>query len=227
MQEPSFNEFLSTTTSNISYTEFALNIFLSAILAISLSWIYSKYGNSLSNRKQFGKIFLLVSMTTMLMITIVKSSLALSLGLVGALSIIRFRAAIKEPEELVYLFLAIAIGLGFGAEQTGITILAFFVIVVIIVIFKKSTKKIDENKNLHLTIQSDSELKIKIEDVVKVLDENCDTVNLRRLDETKKNIEVSFFVEFQNFTQMNSAKLALQELDDNLKITFLDNKGIL
>ncbi len=227
MQEPSFNEFLSTTTSNISYTEFALNIFLSAILAISLSWIYSKYGNSLSNRKQFGKIFLLVSMTTMLMITIVKSSLALSLGLVGALSIIRFRAAIKEPEELVYLFLAIAIGLGFGAEQTGITILAFFVIVVIIVIFKKSTKKIDQNKNLHLTIQSDSELKIKIEDVVKVLDENCDTVNLRRLDETKKNIEVSFFVGIQNFTQMNSAKLALQELDDNLKITFLDNKGIL
>ena len=50
-------------------------------------------------------------MTTMLIISIVKSSLALSLGLVGALSIIRFRAAIKEPEELAYLFLAIGISI--------------------------------------------------------------------------------------------------------------------
>jgi len=48
-------------------------------------------------------------MTTMLVISIVKSSLALSLGLVGALSIVRFRSAIKEPEELVYIFLSMAI----------------------------------------------------------------------------------------------------------------------
>ena len=53
----------------------------------------------------------------MVMITIVKSSLALSLGLVGALSIVRFRTAIKEPEELSYAFLSIAIGLGLGADQ--------------------------------------------------------------------------------------------------------------
>lgn len=59
----------------------------------------------------------------MLVITVVKSSLALSLGLVGALSIIRFRSAIKEPEELTYLFLAISLGLGFGANQTVITII--------------------------------------------------------------------------------------------------------
>ena len=52
-----------------------------------------------------------------LIISIVKSSLALSLGLVGALSIVRFRAAIKEPEELVYLFFVISIGLSNGANQ--------------------------------------------------------------------------------------------------------------
>ena len=59
-------------------------------------------------------------------------TMALSLGLVGALSIIRFRAAIKEPEELSYLFLAISVGLGFGAEQTVITMLAFFVMLAIL-----------------------------------------------------------------------------------------------
>ena len=63
--------------------------------------VYAKYGNSLSNRKKLMQTFVLISVTVMLVISIVKSSLALSLGLVGALSIVRFRAAIKEPEELI------------------------------------------------------------------------------------------------------------------------------
>ena len=66
---------------------------------------------------------------------VVKTSLALSLGLVGALSIVRFRTPIKEPEELIYLFLAIAIGLGFGAGYPIITILIVIVILVIIYFF--------------------------------------------------------------------------------------------
>ena len=64
----------------------------------------------------------LLAVTTMFIITVVKSSLALSLGLVGALSIVRFRAAIKEPEELTYLFFAISIGLGLGADQRVVTL---------------------------------------------------------------------------------------------------------
>ncbi len=56
----------------------------------------------------------MLTVITLLVISIVKSSLALSLGLVGALSIVRFRTAIKDPEELIYLFFSIAIGLGMG-----------------------------------------------------------------------------------------------------------------
>lgn len=226
MQE-SFDEFLATSSANIPISGFIINIILSALMAISLSWLYGKYGNSLSNRKQFSKNFLLISMTTMLMITIVKSSLALSLGLVGALSIIRFRAAIKEPEELAYLFLAIAIGLGLGAEQTIITIIAFVIISMIVIISKKYSKKFTENQNLHLSIQSNGNKKIKIDDLLEVLKEFCDKVDLRRLDETHEHLEASFMVESQNFAQLNNAKEALQKLDSKLKITFLDNKGLL
>jgi hypothetical protein len=62
--------------------------------------------------------------TTTLIIRIVRSSPALSLGFVRASSIVRFRAAIKEPEELVFPFLAISIGLGLGAGQALVTIVA-------------------------------------------------------------------------------------------------------
>jgi len=222
-----FEQFLATSSANIPILGFILNIILAALLAISLSWIYGKYGNSLSNRKQFGKNFLLITMTTMLMISIVKSSLALSLGLVGALSIIRFRAAIKEPEELAYLFLAIAIGLGLGADQTGITLLAFIIISIIVIITKKFSKKFHDNQNLYLTIQSNESKKLSIDTILEILKKNCDVVDLRRLDETNEILEASFMVESRNFNQLNKAKVELQELDRNLKITLLDNKGLL
>jgi hypothetical protein len=226
MTQP-FEQFIATSSTNISILGFILNIVLSAVLATLLSWVYIKYGNSLSNRRQFAKNFLIITMTTMFIITIVKSSLALSLGLVGALSIIRFRAAIKEPEELAYLFLTIAVGLGFGANQTGITLLAFMLILILIIISKKFSKKYHDNQNLHLTIQSKDSKKVNIEAILEVLKRNCDEVDLRRLDETSEYLEVSFMVEAKDFAQLNNAKAELQKLDNDLKITFLDNKGLM
>ena len=77
------------------------------------------------------RTLIVISIVTFLVITVVKSSLALSLGLVGALSIIRFRTPIKEPFELSYLFLSIAIGLGFGAGQVIATATVVFVLLVL------------------------------------------------------------------------------------------------
>ncbi|MCD4650418.1 MAG: DUF4956 domain-containing protein [Candidatus Cloacimonetes bacterium] len=222
-----FQDFVSASGANIPLFGFTINLILSAILAIVLSWIYTKYGNSLSNRKQFGKNFLLITMTTMLIISVVKSSLALSLGLVGALSIIRFRAAIKEPEELAYLFMAIAIGLGFGADQTGITLLAFAIVALIVIFTKKFSKKFHENQNLYLTIHCTDTQTISIDIILEILKKYCDAVDLRRFDETNEMLEVSFLVEAQNFEQLSKTKTELQKLNKELKITFLDNKGLL
>ena len=220
-----FEQFLSTSSTNIPIVGFIFNIILSAILSLILSWIYTKYGVSLSNRKQFSRNFLLITMTTMLVITIVKSSLALSLGLVGALSIIRFRAAIKEPEELTFIFLAIAIGLGLGANQTGITLLAFIIISAIIVIIRKIPSEFYQNQSLYFTIQSTSSTKLNTETVLKILKKNFNVVNLRRLDESEESTELSFIIELNNYNELNKAKSELQKLDKHINVTFLDNKG--
>ena len=222
-----FEEFISISNPNIPILEFSLNLILSATLAFLLKILYVKYGNSLSNRKQFGNMFLLLSMTTMLIITIVKSSLALSLGLVGALSIIRFRSAIKEPEELSFLFISIAIGLGLGANQTVITICGFCIIAIIIIITRKILYKSYNIENLQLIIQSYNTDRINITSIIEILNKFCDRVDLRRLDETNDNLEVSFLVEAINYNQFNGAKEELKKIDKNLKITFIDNKGIL
>ena len=103
-------------------------VFISILTLSHLKIHYKKYGSTISNREEFSNIFPFILLTTTLVITIVKSSLALSLGLVGALSIVRFRTPIKEPEELSYLFICIAAGLGFGANQTLITLTSVILI---------------------------------------------------------------------------------------------------
>ena len=91
----------------------------------------------------------------------IKFSLALSLGLVGALSIVRFRAAIKEPEELVYLFFIIGIGLANGANQFLVSIICTFFI--IIILFVK--KYYDDKKNSqNLSDSSVNVMQIEITD---------------------------------------------------------------
>lgn len=107
---------------------FLVNALICMLLTALLANFYRRHASAQGNRARFSNNFMLLALATMLIITIVKSSIALSLGLVGALSIVRFRAAIKDPEELVYLFLVISIGLGLGANRPVITIVAFVLI---------------------------------------------------------------------------------------------------
>ena len=88
---------------DISLTNLVISLLTSIVCAYVIKIVYLKYAKTLNNKENFSDVFILLSITTTIVITVVKFSLALSLGLVGALSIVRFRAAIKEPEELVYL----------------------------------------------------------------------------------------------------------------------------
>ena len=105
-----------------------LNLVLVLLLGHVLSLHYVRYSGVLSNKRKFAPILLFIASTTMLVVSVVKTSLALSLGLVGALSIIRFRTPVKEPEELAYLFLSVALGIGIGADQRLATTIMFVVI---------------------------------------------------------------------------------------------------
>ena len=127
----------SGTDQPVDVFPFLVQLIITVILSLLIGYFYIRYGNSLSNRKALSRVFVLVSLTTMIIITIVKGSLALSLGLVGALSIVRFRTAIKEPEELAYFFMVIAIGLGVGAGQVLVTVIGTLFLSVIIVLINR------------------------------------------------------------------------------------------
>ena len=219
-----FQEFLANQGTLIPLGGMVVNLLLTALLAFILSQIYIHFGRTLSNRRAFSRNFIMISTTTMLIITIVKSSLALSLGLVGALSIVRFRAAIKEPEELSYLFLAIAIGLGFGANQRMPTLITFFVILLFIWLshFRSKTKK---DPNLLLTIVSPNGTTVDLDKIIGTLQRTCRSVELRRFDQTQTSLESTFIVDMRDYQSLTQTKNAIQALDENMQIRFLDNQG--
>ena len=205
--------------------EYVINLILTVLLAIILSILFSRYGRTLSNREMFGKNFVLLSTATMIVITIVKSSLALSLGLVGALSIVRFRTAVKEPEELIYLFLCIAIGLGFGANQRMVTIVGF-IIVVFILILGNYFKQKRNIHNLHLVVRAKNAAENELENIIVVLRNYCIDVDLKRFDAEKENFESAFIIQLQDFTSLNKLKKDLSSIKTIEQISFFDSQGV-
>ena len=169
MNKLDLSNYLKTNV-NIDLPDFILNLIVVGVLCYLIKIFYKKFSTTLSNREEFSKNFILLGIATCIVITIVKNSLALSLGLVGALSIVRFRAAIKEPEELVYLFLVIATGLGGGAGQIKITISGMtigFIIIYLSSLGSTKNKKNNEIINLGIIIEK----KIGENEINQILDD--------------------------------------------------------
>ncbi len=219
-------DFLLNNPTEIDISYFIFSLFLSALLAFIMSRLYVQYGTCISNRGKFAKNFYLIIPTTTLIITIVKSSLALSLGLVGALSIVRFRAAIKEPEELSFLFLSIAIGLGLGANQTIITIAAVVIISLIIWIKHFFTAK-DEAHNLYITVSGKLSKDLTLRKIVDILKKNSKGAHLKRFDRSEDGLlEASFIIDLDSYDNLDKIKEALESLSTTVKISYLDRIGI-
>ena len=193
----------------IDLPNFVLSLVCAAVLSFLVQLFYIRYSSTLSNRKEFSKNFVILGVTTCIVIMIVKSSLALSLGLVGALSIVRFRAAIKEPEELVYLFLIIAIGLGCGANQLIITVTGIFFSLVIIMFYsgylKSSKKNLDEKINAGIIIEgniSDVQINNLIIEIKKVSKELKFISMSRSNESTTINVDLKP-KKFENLTLLS------------------------
>ena len=219
------DEFFAGQADKTELTTFAINMGLAVITSFILSRVYIYWGSSLSNRRKFAANFMLITLTTTFIILVVRSSVALSLGLVGALSIVRFRAAIKDPEELAYLFLAVGLGIGLGDNQRLITILTLIIVVVVLGL-TRPFRRPQADANLHLTISSQVPGVVDLGDVLTVLNPYCSRLQLLRLDDTVDTIEIALLVEFKKTADLLRAKAALRGLSERINITFLDNRGM-
>ena len=199
--DKSLVDFFLNEDVSISTWNFVQHLLVTLVLSLLVKIVYSKFSTTISNKKEFSKNFVILGLTTCIVITIVKSSLALSLGLVGALSIVRFRAAIKEPEELAYLFLIIAIGLGAGAGQIIIITIGTVVsLTVIVFLYSLNTKEKNKiNENLHFTISIDKKLSKKdIDNLIKIIERQVSHLELSSLNQSNKNLIINLILILKN-----------------------------
>ena len=134
-----------------SITEFsAADTLIAMVAALVIGMfifvVYKKTFNSVMYSTGFAMTLVGMTMVTTLVMLAVTSNVVLSLGMVGALSIVRFRAAIKEPMEIVYLFWAVAAGIVIGAGMLPLAVIGSAIIGVILILF--ANKKIHDNPYL-------------------------------------------------------------------------------
>ena len=207
-------DFFANQTIQIDLSNFVINLITAIILSFLVQQTYNKTAKTLSNVQNFSKNFVILGLTTAIIITIVKSSLALSLGLVGALSIVRFRAAIKEPEELVFLFLIISVGLGCGAGQLGITIIGTIIAIIIILALSRSEsrEKRIKTENFNFSIISKKKLDSKnLKDVIDIVTNNSDDCELISISQNSDGTNINLLSRFSKISNIENINDELKE----------------
>jgi len=135
------SSFLENVNS-FSVLDVLLAMGLSFVLGLFIFLIYKKTYSGVMYSDSFGVSLIAMAMITSLVIIAVTSNVVLSLGMVGALSIVRFRTAIKEPMDIAFLFWAIAVGIVLGAGLIPLAVIGSVIIGIIIVVF--STRKVGD-----------------------------------------------------------------------------------
>ena len=195
---------------------------LCVLMSFVIRDLYIRRSFSLTGKAHIGSIIPLLSAVVFLVIIVVKSSLALSLGLVGALSIVRFRTPIKEPEELVYLFLAIAIGLGYGAGQVLVTTILSLSILFVIFMWL-SNRKIAKTSEYNLVIKW-TKKDVSFEDILREVTPITENLKLVRLDKgTSGNTSVMLIVPDEEHP-IEAISNKLYVLDKDMHVTFFEAK---
>ena len=121
--------------SAVSYFDMALALVLAFGLGLFIFLVYKKTYQGVMYSSSFGVTLLALTMITTLVILAVTSNVVLSLGMVGALSIVRFRTAIKEPLDIAFLFWSIAAGIVLAAGMIPLAVIGSVIIGVILLVF--------------------------------------------------------------------------------------------
>lgn len=147
------SSFLENMTS-FSALDMAIAMGLALVVGLFIFLVYQKTYTGVMYSASFGVSLIAMTLITSLVILAVTSNIILSLGMVGALSIVRFRTAVKEPLDIAYLFWAIAAGIVIGAGLLPLGVLGSLFIGIVLVIFV-NRKSVDSPYLLIVSAESD------------------------------------------------------------------------
>lgn len=226
-------DFKETALADLQLLPLLINMILVLIMGQATAWHYMKFAKVLSNKKKMARIFVFMAATTMMVISVVKVSLALSLGLVGALSIIRFRTPIKEPEELAYLFLSIAVGIGMGADQRIATVIMFVIILAYLSFYNKRQggevgSYLLFNIQAQLSSESGATLSPSkaLEGILSLARKLSSRISLRRVDSQESDFNITLMVDIEDDQKLGGFIEEVQELLPGAAVSVVEGEGL-
>ena len=212
----------------IPLLELLRNMAVGVVFAVILSFLVGKSTRLVIDTAQYLPLFLLLIPTMILIITVIKTSIALSLGLVGALSIVRFRTPIKEPEELAYIFIAIAIGLGLGANQVLATSIGFSVVCIVMLPSILWRQGFERSHNSFIDIvMTNTGIPFNLDDFTKSLDKHGLRYKLKRVIENDERYEITLQIPKLDLGAYESLKKELRVNYSGLEICIIDNAKVI
>ena len=147
----------------ISYVDMVLGLLFAFLIGMFIYWIYRKSFRGVVYSYNYNVSFVLMTMITALIIMTISTNIVLSLGMVGALSIVRFRTAVKDPLDIVYMFWAISAGIACGAKIYPLAIGGSIIIGLVLMLL--SRRKVREQTFLLIIRHTDeavSDLRVEL-----------------------------------------------------------------
>jgi uncharacterized membrane protein YhiD involved in acid resistance len=165
--------------SHLSLGDVFIALSVTLICALIILWTYKNTYQGVLYQQSFGVTLVLASLVTTSVIMVISGNLVLSLGMVGALSIVRFRAAVKDPLDIVFIFWAISIGIANGVAYWKVSFSATIFLMIVMLVMKKAPI-LSTPFLLVLKIKIDSD-----NSIVKLIESNAKKVKLK--NKTLKN----------------------------------------
>ncbi len=180
------SSFLDSVT-EFSILDTVLALAAALLIGLFIFIVYKKTLTGVMYSSGFALTLIGLSLVTTLVIMAVTSNVVLSLGMVGALSIVRFRTAIKEPVEIVFLFWSLAVGIVVGAGMMPLAIIGSVIIGIILLLFAK--RKISNNPYILVLNCKDEKAEESVSDI---LEKNTEHYIIKSKTINRSGIEMTY-----------------------------------
>ena len=195
-------------TSDINMTTVLVCMCATTLIAAYIFGVYRSINKNSFYDRGFNLSLMGMAVITAMVILTIQSNIVVSLGMVGALSIVRFRTAIKAPMDLVFLFWAISVGIICGAGFVMIAVIGSLGLTIILVLFAMVP---DSRNNLLLVINAGSH---KEEGrIMEAVNAHCSYVKIRARNVSKTNLNLAIDVKVNNTEKMIDALMEMENVN--------------
>lgn len=201
---------------DISPTTIIIALLITTVLAVYIFFVYRAMSKRSFYSKSFALTLVIVSIVTALIIMAIQSSVVISLGMVGALSIVRFRTAIKDPLDIAFIFWSISVGIICGAHLYNVAIIGSVFVTIVMVLIQllpgvKPALLLIVNANSDIALKDLENLIASNTSYYKIKSRNITSSELDIIAEIRTQDEQAFIKQLSEFNGISNATIMLHD----------------